>query len=513
MSATIHTKPLGLALSKDAIYMTVASDKIDIAERAIVSLTLSGAGPSDGQTINIQYLGKNLTFTAKAAPGTNGKEFGLKGALSDPAYLAAVADSFKENQTLSADFDITVVGNDLILTYKDASPLTIAINNALSNFGTSGLFEVTTTGPWLEPNLACVARVEDATTGAILSTFEVPYSTLTGKAVFDLRSALRNLTPQLPNMVDRFGAVTTALQAYKVRIADKYGDEPEAEALKYVKTGASVDIFRAIYGASRGNSLGTWYTNDGKSKVLHNTPLKQTVTLKQPQFLYVYFINDTTGAIFMTVTAVDISGATHALSYGTVDINPVSATGKLAWYATDYDTLEIAAKYDAAGGVLPLYSYIFHIKNDLGDTLAQCEYVIDNDCSSSTQYVLCENGCGGMETVAFTGDCIFEYTSERATAEIVRWTDFTTALGDIESYDEKGQITMRMSTKLLDLPSLYRMRQLLLGKTWLVDTANNRFLRIIADTKSISMPTIGQNTGFLAMTFKAAWYDASFNEF
>jgi hypothetical protein len=513
MAASIHTRPPSVSLSKEPIFLTVQSNLVTLASHAQLVFVFAGS-PLDGQILKITWLGKSITFTAKTSPTTNGTDFPRNGTVGE------IAEAFFQNEILAADFEplYDTALNQVKLRYRYPSPLSIDVENNLSNVSPAGFSILTHSGPLQQPNLRALVRVEKFDSEEILSTYEVPYDATTGKAVVNIQSAFRYLKPTLPSLNTAIYAanITEMFVRFHIRIADKYGVEPKSEALKVTETSGFVDSFLTVLGANKGNNKGNWGSVTNGAIVLHNRPIQNIfVSKEQPQFVYVLFSGVTFSSIIETVDVKLNNGNTVSFVVPS-DVSNIALENKMAWFATGYKHLgldQLLKTYTLDTSVyITEYTWKLQETSFVSPTIASAHYMVDRKCYAHEYYFLCENGLGGLETLRLAGLNFEEYESSREQVERTRWTDFSATEGDIDETNIRGQLLIKCQSALMPVSELKRMRQLLLGKIWVCDKANARWLRVLCDTKNIQMPLQGRNSGFLNVAFKAAWFDYSFND-
>lgn len=508
MAATIHTRPPSVSLSKEPIFLTVQTDLVTLNSHAQLIFSFAGT-PSENETLELNWLGKKVIFTAKASPSANGTDIPRNGT------IAEIAESFFQNEIIAASFSVSFENNQIKLRYRHPSPLSVEIKNTFSNVSPSGVSTFTHTGPKQQPNLRAIVRVEKFDSNDILGTFEVPYDTSTGRAIADIRSAFRFLSIDLPSLNSAILAANTPnmFAKYHIRLADKFGDEPKAESLKIIDSNGNLDSFVTILGQHRGNELGKWAFVTNGGFILHNRPVKNVIVSKnQPQYVYMQFnsVILSNQTIEVDVKLNDGQTVTFQVPF---NITNIAQKDKMAWFATGYnhlnlDTLLKTYTLDASKYIL---EYTWRVKNST-IAIAEAHYIVDRKCYPHEYYFLCENGLGGLETIRLMGLNFEEYQVEREEVERTRWTDSSATEGDIDENNPKGQLLIKCQSALMPISELKRIRQLLLGKIWLCDKINNRWLKVICDTKNIQMPIHGRNTGLINISFKAAWFDYSFND-
>src|SRR5690606_30015171 len=105
----------------------------------------------------------------------------------------------------------------------------------------------------------------------------------------------------------------------------------------------------------------------------------------------------------------------------------------------------------------------------------------------------------------------WKYNAERDTARRHRWTDYSVSGGELFAFSEEGNHTIEASTGWHELYYIEHLRQLLLGDLWIVDTENDRFLRVVCESKSVDIQKNDQQLFSLTVTLRASWFDSNWH--
>jgi hypothetical protein len=522
MAATLVTRPPQYMLSRDPIFAVISTNLINVNGRSQQILEVESyntPGASDGQTIRFEWAGKAVLFTCKTNPDKSGYQLPTKTA-TNAEWLQSIVAAFHQNELLSAEYDIWTDYVQIFIRFKANVLNSLAIVNNLTGLNLLPAV-ILYWGPYAQPNLRCILRVETLD-NQILSTQEVPHDVADGRATFDIHSAFRGLKTVLP----LFGQVIQAANAHRVkyqfRFADKYGNPAKSEGLVL-----DTQNYVAVIGGSRGDSLGKWAEEEW-GIVCHNRPINISVTKNQPQ--YVYFLHkkmyldplSTTGDFSYPIVEVSVK-----LNNGTsFKCNPMGtqfveyALDDMNYFSTGYTQLGIDEQLVINNIPSKFYvtQYTFTLKiqaqnvGDVNKIFFQATYNIDQRCSENELYLLCETNLGGLETLRVAAYHIQETSAERQTIERVRWTDWTPELGDFDDFESRTTTVYRCQTPFSTVAELKRLKQLLVGKIWLADVKNGRWIRVIADSKNIIMPKNQASFGAIEFNFKVASVNLSEND-
>lgn len=530
MPASISTAPPLRALSADPIKVTIETTA-DISAPASIRLDLAftTVGPSVGDTLRIRWAGNDLTFVCASSPSaSNPLQIPVKGADSIIVYLGKLASRFMAHETLQAAFKASVDGEAVVLTQRTRAVLDITVTSALLNVVVTVTDVTAVTTP---TNLRAVLQVwnhaDDISLEDALLTLHSPYNLDTSTTQFEIQDAFARLQPDLPDESTieyaslpgalPYGIAYRMAQRYYLRYADKGGSPAVAESLVRHPADTS-DYYLAIMGSTAANSNQAENTFLRRNTLLPGGTLVFPITCEQPDWVYVLVgESGSTGArVEIEVRWSDGTTSVHnPFGTGTVAID---ATTPIAWYPSGYkqmllDTVTPSGSTDLDATIV---GYVWKLKSEANANLAVVNYSVQQ-VADYNHHLLFDNGVGGLESVAMRGKATFKY---EASGELYEKnapdTDLEsgeTDFGTLGTYNQKGRPVWTLSTGWYSDPQyLQHLQQLLLGAVWLIDTAKNRFLRAIVDTREVETHQDDETLFAFTITLKAAWYDANFNQ-
>jgi hypothetical protein len=423
--------------------------------------------------------------------------------------VAQLAESLMRHEWISEQFNVVVDSTvgvfKLGLVSRFDQPLTILSIAPVSHF-TVNVNNVSS--PYLKPNLTALLKIisrKGKEIGKLSGSYQIEKSALggfEGRSTFDI-GTLFDLCAHLPDSetLDPSVSFTNAIAfkayaQYFLRYADKYGSPPVAESL--FRTTPSFVIFGGRSAAS------TQDFSPNAEGIYHCAPTAtRLVTKHQPSWVYIFPTEYqrelvVIGKLWLDdgTWVADYRGSFHALK-----------ANRLYYYRTGFDQLkldELIKQFNVAGRVVAYEWQLFDPSRGL--KMSQ-RYELE-DCRYDSQYLAYANGLGGIDTLHVKGGYTQKSEAERT---LIRRTDeaatFNPSIGAIAATDATIQRVWQFETGLLTPQYADQLRQLLVGDVWLIDSQNQRFLKLVADSKGIETRTKNGNMVSLNLNFKAAWID------
>jgi hypothetical protein len=509
-------------LSRDPIFVVTATDLINVNGRteAVLSVESNTPGATDGQTIRFEWSGKQVTFTARTTPNNSGYEIPTQTA-TNAEWLVAIVEAFHQNEILAAEYDIWTDYTQIFLRYKANILNFLGIIHNLTGINQPPNIGFRYWGPYAQPNLRSILRVETLE-NQILSTQEVPHDVADARATFDIHSAFRGLKTVLPSFEANIQAANAHRVLYQIRFADKYGNPAQSEALRLDN-----QQFVAVIGGSRGDSLNTWSHGEW-GIICHNRPVDMVVAKAQPQYVFFLFkkkMRDPQSIIDewllpIVRVRVKLNNGTTLTCYPLGVQNMEYEIHDLKYFTTGYNQLNLDAHLveNSIDPKLHVTQYTVQLVipplnvGEVDRVFFSATYHVEQRCNDTELFLLCENNLGGLETVRVAALYIQETQAERQTVERVRWTDWTPALGDFDDFESRTTTVYKCQTPFSSMAELKRLKQLLVGKIWLADVKNKRWIRVIADSKNLEMPRNRATFGAMQFNFKVASVNLSEND-
>jgi len=512
MSAILNTAPTSPAYNGNDIWVEVGTD-LQMASAGQITITFSSTGPSIGETLQIEWLANDITFTVAATTNITATAIPTKGAESLDEYAERVADAFRENYFMTERWDITTSPGGIVqLISRTTGLMVITITENLANTAFSG-----TDGADIEEeNLSSQIEVWLQGAGHWLAKLHGTYDTNTAAVKFNL-SELFAVKPHLPNPdhIDPAifstwlkGEATDAYAEYYLRYADKYGTPPVPEAL--VKSDNNYFVIHGAHSADREAATGISFYVDR----LHNYRTDDGSTFwkpigdGQPDWLY----------IWTKVALYDCNVEWTILwDDGTETVEPYGGTDFDLDASKAYYIRSTPLNFDFTPtnpGAIPWYITfrLFGADSYESDpaTLATIRYkaVIETEWE---RWLLFDNGLGGCEAVLFNGKGKESFSAKREVARRTRTSTFDIDEGEFIQFNAEGQKEYDLNTGWIEPWYAEHLRQLLLGDVWIVDFDNERFIKLICDTDSVVTSENDQQLFALSIKFRTAWVDKASN--
>ena len=355
---------------------------------------------------------------------------------------------------------------------------------------------------WQEPDGDAAAKIVSLT-----------HAYGTDKRTYVDAHAALNLKPHLPTPATitpdatvATGIAKNAFRKFYLKYADRYGSPPTPETL------ATSANFYAIFGSLGLDTTGAFF-NQAQIIKCHNhvRPDKslfwKPISHDQPDWAYFYMKSDRNLSAEVLVTYFDGTTSTFT-ALAAADY----AVDKLYWIEAGFRQLQVDTNLAVGKTEADVYRYELRLRTT-SLVLATFRYQLDCPCHPWNKYLLLSNGLGGCESVWLKGITSLGYEGERHSLERPRWVGANPQDGLMANYAAQGQHTYEANTGWHSIHYIRHLRQLLLGDIWLIDTQNNRFLKMMADTTSFKLEEDDQQLFSLEFKFKAAWKDQAFNSF
>lgn len=501
MSATIYSLPPVIALSQEPMLVTIATNNVTSARaRLDITVVMASSGPAIDQTWTLGWAGKYISLIFKGNPNNSGTELPI----CDPIlgvtkrYIRELAEALMRHEWISEEFEVIINDTTDIISLQSRHdvPLSIVSISPVSNLTT---LITNATSPYLEPNLSALLKVisrKGREIAKLSGSYAIKKGKLTpfeGRSTFDI-GRLFDLSPHLPSTKTLNPAVifqnAIAFRAYTqyfLRYADKFGTPPIAEALF-----RTTPMF-AIYGGRSIHTTATFAANT-KGFLLNHSPQAKTLTRHQPAWLYCF----TTKQYDRAVASVRLwcsDGASYTAWVGTP--HHIKAN-KLYYYRTGFELLSLENVANLFNISTKLIGYEWQLIDELTNEVYLSQRYNFEDCRFDSLYIAYANGLGGIDTLHLRGG-IKKSEAERT---IIQYADKSLASTEVTT-----QQIWEVQTGLVTPQYADSLRQILVGETWLIDTKNTRFLKLILDTKSIETQPRGTGMVALSFSFKSAWID------
>lgn len=544
MSATLDTAPAARALSKSPVWIALSTDAT-ISAAASVQITITSTGPTAAETLRLEWLGNDLTFTVTDPLTAAALDWPLHdGVETLAAYADRVADRLRAHETLHEYFSVDHDGAGVItLTQRTLEVVDITATDGMTNVA---VVVTDVTAVTAVDNLRALVQVwsdtGDPATDALLATLHSPYELPAGETEIDISAAFSSLRPHLPadttiqiglSLSLPNGEATAAFLNYFLRYADKYGAPAVAEVLQ------QSDTYIAILGSLAGDSRHPQGAANGEPYLRHNlrrranaydffleassSILRRPMALTQPDWVYVHFYEDAVGIPAVTGPTVEVYvECTLYWSDGTSSVyQPYDTDGTeldidtTNWIISGYRQLKIHNETPSGGTDADAYvvAYDWILKRTSDDlALTSASYRLQI-APGWDYFLLFSNGLGGCETACFRGKGKESYKTTAEKYRAPRPSDWDVSQHENQVYALEGAREWELNSGwTVDADWIEHLRQLCLSDAvWLIDVDNERFLAVTVETRDIEVKRDDETIYNLPITVRAAWVDVDAN--
>jgi hypothetical protein len=332
-----------------------------------------------------------------------------------------------------------------------------------------------------EDNLSCYMEIwmKNADNSEVyISRANLPYSRFNKRCRGDLSMMLPlRSAPPAPTSLTAYesGASPDAAKRLFFKHVDRYGNP----AIPEVTAAISAD-YLVVHGASRywfgfgaaatDALLHSYKDRDGRQII-------REVRREQVDYIYFYANSAKTMVVFAEFFYTDGTSSLHALA-------GKSAAGlSVNYISVGWDLLGLEDLYDDTKTV----AYYQIILNNLDFSTKSVKYQLDDHTTEYDQYILYENGIGGLEVLRCSGRHIIEGEATRTSFARVRapGTDFQTGLSG--TFNGQGAEIWRMNTGYYEKQYCRHLMQLMLGDAWYMDRARGNFYKITVLNSSMKL--------------------------
>ncbi|MBK8884538.1 MAG: hypothetical protein IPN67_19930 [Bacteroidales bacterium] len=321
-----------------------------------------------------------------------------------------------------------------------------------------------------EDQLFCYVEVkrmvdDDIENAELIAKKSVPYSRLTGEAEIDI-SGVIDLHPTLPDPYLQSGPAGDTMMRVVILVADMYGIPSAYE------TQLASDEVKIIYGSSRTiiQTLPPTGGFDLHAYVDHmGNGISKRVSKSQPDWIYFVLTNEG-NSVDVKVTLEYSDGTTKDF-----DAYSFLADSGAGWAVSGYTQLEIDDNADPLKTVVA-YTVKLKVEASLSHYAAVSYQVVGE--TEWEQYLIMDNGVGGVESVLMQGKNGTDITAERSTA-YVKWDKNNYARGSKATFGAKAREELVLRTGWTDNEAyIFHLRQLMVGHLWILDMVLG-FVRVL----------------------------------
>lgn len=525
MPVQILLPPSGL--TQQGSYCQLIDTNINKAAFASIVITFEGGGPDFLEQIDIKWDDKrvHISVSDEAYGGNNIFPF-RSGSLSD--YIVVLEEHLKRNELLLTYWKIesasTATTASITFTFKELKELTPVVTHDLSHCTVT---ITPSTGPYYADNLSAVLKIieiDHIGEEELTASLTAPFDAKTGIAEFEIGGVF-NLEPHLPfeyTIYENYqalgwGEATKAYRTYYLRYSEKYGSPPATVAL-FLSESRWV-----VLGGYRGESFKNFFNITYHNAACHQHFIKhlirwqdgalfyKPVSKEQPDWVYVFCHFPLTNARILCQIYFD-DDTTMQWEYPNTTF--ALEAYKLYWFPSGFRQMRLREAYDASDREVVRYEWRL-VQNDGQQEVVYANrgYEVSCECHPWNLYLLYFNGLGGCETLHLKGKSQEQYDVTRELFRRTRWTDTEDKTGELGSFNAEGTQVWEVSTGWHSYDYIRRIRQVLMGDTWLINVISSRFLKVVIDTNSIK--DVGDDQELFALTFtlRLSAFDKAFNYF
>lgn len=524
MGASLITAPRSYSHSGDFHQIEVETDLAPPTPAAF-TLTFNALGlgtPQEGETIELEWDGQKLTLTATSSPDNSGLQIPTHAGGPTTGYVELLVEWLRRVQLLTDDFDVSIMplGAGLTILVEARQPQEMVM--AFGGTATANVYiDILSTGTGFgQPNLTALVRVlaiSASNEEVEIFLAQAPYDR-NRRAAFNLRGAFDWLEAGLPSsgsiepnvgstLLNAAPANTVAKA--RLRYADRFGSgAPKAEAM------LPTAFFYVIAGAIAGDAAGG-FPYGASFFFLHNyrrrdgVAFRKPIAREQPDWLYFFSKNTATFSVSFTIAWSNGTTTTYTPAAGPgYSIEANSAR----WIQCGFEQCKLGSVAPPSPGLeIVGYSPILTVSGLHAPVIAHFDVVAD--WHPWQLFLLMETGLGGMESVYLRGKSEWKYTADREEYERSPSAENNLQLGERDTYLASARHVVEASTGWQQAHYIEHLRQILLGKTWIIDQVNNRFIRVIVETKTLDVKADDQDLFSLSITLSYAVKDAAFNNY
>jgi hypothetical protein len=489
MAITLITPPRSPALSKDDNWAVVRTDIPTATARP--GFLVAGTA-DDGDELNLRW--GDTIRELRFVDTLDGTPLQIRAASSqtEAEYLAQLMEALLSIPAIEAAFLIELRTDGVRLTLRGAvvgALLATSSGVTVTIFGSDASTEY--------PNLTAALSLYRVGTVAPIARLQAPYSRA---AVTDFNLGdFIDVQVGLPN-TNQIGAspvyaVTQpeGFAEYFFRYADKYGRPPQPETL------LKSDTYAVVAGGSKGASRYRWGSG-GSLQLCHGyfNQLDQffakPISYDQPDWCYLYLNTEASCGAAITVYFDD----------GTTATRTVVAAATLAKGLHAFPAGPRQCGMDQVTGWADKTAMRYTFALTLGPSIS---YELEPVCPEWEKILAYDNGAGGIETVGFRGKTEYSYGSNKSTFRRARTRVQSGDDGEVTNYNAEGREEYRLRSGYYSQDYILHLRQLLVGRVWLVDQFARKFVPVNVTTSNLDLITDDDDLHALEITIQAATPD------
>lgn len=482
MALSITSPPRSPALAEDDNFVVMTTTIPTATQRP--GFLITGVTAVD-DVLNLRWGPTLVQMTFVAAPDDSGTQLRAASAQTLEEYLPQLMEGLYSVPAVEAAFAITQQADGVRLVLRDTLTTDLAATSSAS-------LTVTIFG-------GAAATFQNLSAALILYRVGQVDPVIRLKAAYDVAGrtqfnlgGILGLRLGLPTLGGAYAVQQPAgFGEYFFRYADQYGRPPSPEKLTKSAT------FVAVAGGSAGDSLLRWGSS-GNLQLCHSyfngadQFFAKPVSRTQPDFAWIYVHGTASITPWVTVYFKDGTTAERQVALAT------AATRGL--YCFPSGPAQCGIDLVPGFATKEALRYTFEMRG-AGPSIT---YDLLQDCHPWEVFVAYENGAGGIETVVMRGQTERDYSAsgerfERARAQVQGANE-----GAVQRYQVEGRRSWRLRTGYYNADYIEHLRQLVNGRTWIIDTRNNRYIEVLPAGGSVSLTTDDDDLHAMEITFTAA---------
>lgn len=464
--------------------------------------------PDEDDTIGWSYNDISVSFTFKNAADDSGYQLSRQGALTLDQYTDKLAEEIDKNYLVYNNFNVfpeSFGANHYVNIFpKHSNEFVFTTDDDATNI----VFEeiVTNNSDYkANPSIALLVEVYNQDSGEYdqpLPHF-LPILEADEFLEFDIQSDF-NLSYELPQTStigiggDYINGCTKNWTRFKLKYAERFGDVPIVQSL----ISHQFDFFAIHGGQNYQNQYRDWWAYyEGNMKFLTLQEFPKTITFNQPEYLY--WIVRNTDVISLKVTTTARDGTVNTFVHDTYS----AAYGEIIYIKSGF--IQLGLTIDPLN---PIVSYTVELLDSKLDAISEViQYNLTGECLDWERFFLFGNSIAGCDTVRGTGKVQTRVQhSGQLASRIVSKSIVQEGYGQEFQYNRKQRVVVDGRIGYKSRAYILYLRELLLAnESWEIDVANQQFLPLIIDDRTIRLIKDDEDLYSLEWSYRYAWEECA----
>lgn len=439
-----------------------------------------------GDELNLRWGNSVARLTFAAAPDNSGTQLRAADGQTLAEYLPQLLETLYSANIISSAFSLSLTADGVRLVLRDS--LIGDLNATSSPSLTVTIFGGSAGTQY--PNLSAILILYRVGQVDHIGRFQAAYNRA-GMTQFDL-SSLLGLRLGLPTLGGSYAVQQPGgFAEYYFRYADQYGNPPQPERLTKSAN------FVMLAGGSAGDSQLFW-GGSGNIQLCHsyftaaNRPIPKPISPNQPDWVWLYVHGTASATPTIEVTFSDGTTASRAVSLS------VAMTRGLYCFPSGPKQCSIHLVPGYAEKEVLRYTFTLA---GLGPSVVYDMLPCPNPWEVFLAY---ENGAAGIETVAMRGKADREYSTESKVFRSARAQVGRSDEGAVQRYQVEGGMRWTFRSGYYSADYIEHLRQLGMGRVWLIDQTYNRFIELLPSGGSLRLTKDDDDLHALEASFTVA---------